>query len=95
MTQSSRVHKVDAVRLINKRILTLRSVNMAILRSNMIDYRSNDSEQAVGELNRPLRPLEQDLLENTFRIDELYRLLSAIEDDQYDDTDRTKGDEDK
>lgn len=76
--------RADVIQLINQRIAVLRSESMAILKTNMVDYRANDRANApayaVGNLNRTLSPLEQDLLENTFRIDELYRLRHAIED---------------
>lgn len=76
--------RADIIYLINQRIAVLRSESMAILKTNMVDYHENDRANtpayAVGNLNRIMSPLEQDLLENTFRIDELYRLRRAVED---------------
>lgn len=68
----------DAIRLINKRISGLRSESMALLKTSMVNYRSNKPTHSVGNTHRTTNPLEEHLLENTIRIDELYRLLNAI-----------------
>jgi len=76
----------DVAKLIHKRISTLRAQSMHILRLNMAHYRLDAQDNSLTDVSQTLKPveqelLEQDLLEITFRMDELYRLLRTIADE--------------